>query len=118
MVTLRAAQPGRGSLDLPGGFVDHAETAEQALRRELLEELGLDLEPGALRLLGTYPNIYPYRAMVYRTLDLVYLAEFDEFPLLRPADDVAAARWIPLSEVEPADFAFESIRAALADFLS
>jgi 8-oxo-dGTP diphosphatase len=47
----------RDCYSLPGGFVRRQESAEQAARRELLEELGIDLHGQPLRLAwsGTLP---------------------------------------------------------------
>ena len=41
MLVTRGIEPDYGKLDLPGGFVDPGETAENAVIRELEEELGL-----------------------------------------------------------------------------
>jgi 8-oxo-dGTP diphosphatase len=40
----RARSPGQGLFSLPGGVVELGETLEEAARREVLEETGLDVE--------------------------------------------------------------------------
>ena len=44
LLGVRNRKPGLGKLNLPGGFVDDAETFEQAIHRELSEELALKPE--------------------------------------------------------------------------
>jgi len=59
LLTLRAAglRAHRGQWALPGGRCDSGETAIDAALRELHEELGLEVEPGAvLGLLDDYPT--------------------------------------------------------------
>jgi ADP-ribose pyrophosphatase YjhB (NUDIX family) len=50
----RAFDPGRGRWSMPGGFVDLGETVEDAVRRELREELALDIELDGL--VGVYSS--------------------------------------------------------------
>ncbi len=42
----------RRRLDFPGGGIDRGETPEACAHRELREEIGVDVPPGALRSLG------------------------------------------------------------------
>jgi 8-oxo-dGTP pyrophosphatase MutT (NUDIX family) len=44
---------------LPGGMVKKGETFEQTAKRELKEEVGIEL--GELRLFGVYNNFYEYK---------------------------------------------------------
>lgn len=41
LVVRRKNEPAKGTLDLPGGFVDMDETGEQGVAREVKEETGL-----------------------------------------------------------------------------
>ena len=46
LLARRAVEPGAGLWDLVGGFMDEGEEPLETLRRELLEETGLEVEPG------------------------------------------------------------------------
>ncbi len=73
VVLVRGEEPGKGKWDLPGGFVDPGETAEETVCREVREEVGLDVT--AMRYLGSWPNIYEYMGVRYRTLDMGFVCE-------------------------------------------
>jgi ADP-ribose pyrophosphatase YjhB (NUDIX family) len=49
LVVRRGIEPGRGLLALPGGYVDFAETWQQAAARELFEETGVTIDPSRVR---------------------------------------------------------------------
>jgi NAD+ diphosphatase len=59
----RAREPGKGKLDLPGGFTDPEETAEDGLNREIKEELGITLDK--MKYIGSSPNVYKYKDVTY-----------------------------------------------------
>jgi len=40
----RNYEPGKGTWTLPGGFAEHTETLEEAVKRELREETGIEVE--------------------------------------------------------------------------
>ena len=111
LVATRARAPGKGMWDLPGGFVDPDESLEQAVKRELYEELGLVVEKSCY--LGSNPNTYPYKGIVYKTCDCFFLVELQDKPDLVAQDDVASIEWIKREELELERFAFESAKRAL-----
>ncbi len=113
---VRKHDPGRGMLDLPGGFANAGESAEDAGRREIKEELGIVIPE--MNYLFSFPNTYPYCGMVYDTLDLIFLAHFEEPPELKPADDLEDAVWVDRDAVEYDRIAFTSIRKALRRYLN
>ena len=54
LVCRRAKDPAKGTLDLPGGFIDMAETGEEGVSREVKEETGLTLTSYQFRGLITF----------------------------------------------------------------
>lgn len=69
----RAKEPRKGCACLPGGFVDFNETAEEAMIRECREELGIEITD--FTYLCTFPNVYPYKNIEYRTCDIFFSAK-------------------------------------------
>lgn len=114
LVAVRARNPGKGLLDLPGGFVDPGESLEVALRRELQEELGFDMVGQPCRYLGSFANTYPYDGITYHTCDTFFAITLAEKPVILPADDVADCQWVKLDTLCLSRFAFTSTRSAVA----
>lgn len=71
---VRAKEPRKGFLALPGGFCDQDETAEESALRECKEETGI--VPDKIKYIASFPNTYPYKNFIYKTCDLFFLAEF------------------------------------------
>lgn len=112
---LRKHDPGQGMLDLPGGFVDQGESAEEGARREVLEETGIELQQ--IKYLFSLPNSYHYRDMVYATLDLIFSCRITEPPRMQAADDLEQLLWIDRDRIEFKHIAFSSLRQAVQQYL-
>ncbi len=88
LVIRRRHDPGAGLYDLPGGFVDVREGAEQALHREVQEELGLTVTD--LRYLCSAPNHYAYHGLHYHVCDIFYTCHTDDLSAAVARDDAAS----------------------------
>ena len=111
----RGKEPAKGSWDLPGGFVDLDESAEQALRREISEELGSEVE--SISYLFSLPNEYIYSGFTVRTLDMFFLIRLADLNCLRPADDVDAIEFFEFDKIDLATIGLKSVRQAVGRFL-
>jgi len=113
LFTRRARAPAKGLLDFPGGFVDPGETVEQAVGREVREELGIELDTARVSYGFSACNRYPFESVIYPTADLYFILHLSERPVIRCADDVAAVEWYPRTAIPWDDLAFPAVRDAV-----
>lgn len=111
LLTRRKRDPVKGTLDLPGGFVDLGEKAEAAVIRETKEELNLDVKD--VRYFGSMPNRYLFGSIVYFTLDLVFECTIKTFDILTVADDVSDYIFKHPKDIELNEVGLESIRRVI-----
>jgi ADP-ribose pyrophosphatase YjhB (NUDIX family) len=115
LLTRRRFEPAKGKWDLPGGFVNADETAEDAVRREIAEELNLRVD--ALRYFGSSTNHYLFEGMLYYTLDLGFECRVSDFAAIAPADDVAGYAFLPPAQIDFEEICFPSIRKLVKSYL-
>ena len=116
LLLIRAKDPGKGMYGLPGGFVDPGETAEEALQREVLEEV--ELEVTSYHYLVSYPNEYNYRGFILPVTDMFFVVEVRSFETMNLADgEISDWHFCHPTKRELNRMAFESNRRALEFFL-
>lgn len=92
LMVKRGGHPFIGKWALPGGFLEPDETAEQAVRRELMEETGVNAD--AIIQLRAFSD--PHRDPRTRIVTVAYIAVLDRLPDARAGDDAADAKWFAL----------------------
>lgn len=117
LLTRRNQEPKKGKLDLPGGFVDPSESAEQTCVRELFEEMKIQVDISKLKYLASLPNIYKYKNIVYNTLDLFYEYEVEEkFEAKLELSEISDTVWLTIDDINPNEIAFDSQRIFLEKY--
>jgi len=109
MVIRRNHEPQKGLLDLPGGFVDFREDGENAVKREVFEELGVDIE--VVEYYRSIPNIYIYRGITYHTLDIFFTCRTDkELSSITHNDEITEILFRFPKEISEDEIAFDSMK--------
>jgi 8-oxo-dGTP diphosphatase len=98
----RRKDPFKGQLALPGGFVNEGETAEDAMKREALEETSLEVEP--IDILGVYSD--PKRDPRKHIMTVVFIGIILGGPE-KAGDDAASIEWVELADIEKKQIAFD-----------
>lgn len=114
----RAFNPAKGTLGIPGGFVDPKESTTSAMIREMKEETGVDIKEEELKFLFSIPNIYPYSGLVVHSCDTFFEVTIDSTSDIKPNDDVSECMWVMPENVRLEDIGLNSIREAVRRYLS
>lgn len=117
-LTKRNQDPKKGKLDMAGGFIDPKESAENTCKRELYEELKLNIDISNLKYLTSLPNVYQYKEIDYNTIDLFFEYNVTEkFEVDLEISEISDTVWIPLNEIKPDDIAFDSQKKFLETYI-
>lgn len=112
LLGVRGEEPMKGTLDAFGGFVDGTESVEEALAREIKEEIGLDPSDYTTPIyLTSASSSYKYQGELRTVLSSLFYAYL--LPDAKPhaADDVAAIHSARMSDVSVDDIGNPDIKA-------
>ena len=96
----RAGDPLKGYWSLPGGVLEIGETLQEGIRREVLEETGLEVAP--VEIAEVFERIMRDEAgrVEYHYVVIDFWASWISGEA-QPHDDAAAVTWVPLDALEP-----------------
>jgi ADP-ribose pyrophosphatase YjhB (NUDIX family) len=109
LLVQRGKPPRAGHWSLPGGAQQLGETVAQAARREVMEEVGLEVALGDIVATVDLIERDPDDRVRYHYTLVDFVAEASSAPL-RPGSDAADARWFSLAEIEPLGLWAETVR--------
>jgi 8-oxo-dGTP diphosphatase len=109
LLVRRGEAPFEGMWAIPGGFKRPTETLDEAARRELVEETGVDVA-SLLTQFGAYGD--PERDPRMNVVTVAYLAVLRDVGAVEAGTDAADAALVPVSDVlnEKLDLAFDHLR--------
>jgi ADP-ribose pyrophosphatase YjhB (NUDIX family) len=103
----RKTEPYKGFWDVPGGFIEADESPEKALKREMREELGIEIGIG--KLIDFFPDWYGPKGSP--TLNIYYFVKIKKGKL-KAGSDMTELRWHDLKNL-PKKIAFKNSREVL-----
>ncbi len=116
LLTVRGIEPGYGKLDLPGGFINPGESAEDAVRRELMEELGLKVK--SMKYICSAPNEYVFKGFSIFTLDMAFRVIPDTLDNLNPMDDISGFEFYAEKDIDYSQVPAPSIKYFVQQFFN
>jgi NADH pyrophosphatase NudC (nudix superfamily) len=116
LVAVRGAEPYKGRVDLPGGFLKPDEDPVTGVKREVKEELGIEIDVSFDDFIQAIPHQYGDEDEW--TLAIGFLGRIVSGEPT-PSDDVADLKWVGADELNDLDWAWEHdkelVRKVLAD---
>ncbi len=99
LLVKRGAHPGFGKWSVPGGLVELGERVQDAMVREVKEEVGFDVEAVKLNDVADTITLDSNRRVQYHFVVVNFIVRIVGGEL-KTATDILEARWVPVEEVE------------------
>jgi ADP-ribose pyrophosphatase YjhB (NUDIX family) len=109
LLVRRGNSPRRGHWSLPGGAQQLGETVAETARREVKEEVGLDVDLGNIVATVDLIERDPQDRIRYHYTLIDFVGEAPDVAL-HPGSDAADARWFSIAEVEGLGLWSETVR--------
>ena len=98
LLVRRGKEPSRGLWSIPGGLVELGEDLKEAVRREVREECGVEIEPGELLDVVNAVSKDKNGRVRFHYIIIDYLADW-RTGKPNPGSDVERASWVKLSKL-------------------
>ena len=94
------------TMSLPGDFVRYGELAEEALRRSIMQQAALHIEP--IEILGIYSNIDNQSGL--HIIESVFVCIITNFPEMGLKTDSNQSFWMDREQIEKAEKSIYNIK--------
>jgi ADP-ribose pyrophosphatase YjhB (NUDIX family) len=111
----RAIEPNRGKWDIPGGFLENGEEPIVGLKREIMEELSVEIEP--IGISSIHIDKYDYRDEWFYTLNLYYKCRIASGEIKLDQENMDY-KWLSLEQIPWNDLGFYNTTLALKSFFN
>lgn len=115
LLVKRNNEPFKEYWDLPGGFINPDENLNDSVKREIKEELDIEVKVG--KVIGVYNDKYLYQNINYPSLAIIVTAKKISGDI-RPLDDVSGYKFFSKEEILNQKIAFSMIKQAIFDYIN
>lgn len=116
LLAKRGFEPRKGTYDLPGGFMDLDETVEEALHREIKEELDLDPEDYTTPEYGlSWIADYEWGKEIVKNVMMVFTATLQSDKAPAALDDVAEVAFAAEADIKQYDLSYPQYHQVIGD---
>ena|SRR3989344_4789945 len=102
LLAKRTEEPFKGWWDMIGGYMSEDETPEEALKREIKEELGVEC---SAKFMHFFPGYAEWKGSEHPILSMAFLVDLD-FDKVKVNEEIAELKWFHINELP--EIAFDS----------